>query len=162
SIRRADVVLLFFDPQEHISKVDKSLAEYVLQHYKPVIFVVNKWDLARPTPTGKFGHYIRGTLPNLDFVPIAFITALKGKNVQMLLTLAQTLHKQAGLRVGTRRLNEVLRSAIEEQAPPLRENRRPKIYFATQVATNPPTIVLFTNGPELFDPPYQRYLLRTF
>ena len=44
----------------------------------------------------------------------------------------------------------------------MRQNRRPKIYYATQVAANPPTIVLFTNGPELFDNTYQRYLLKTF
>ena len=44
----------------------------------------------------------------------------------------------------------------------MRMNRRPKIYFATQVAMHPPTIVLFTNAPELFDNTYQRYLVKTF
>ncbi len=44
----------------------------------------------------------------------------------------------------------------------MRQNRRPKIYYASQVATNPPTIVLMTNGPELIDNTYQRYLLKTF
>jgi GTP-binding protein len=44
----------------------------------------------------------------------------------------------------------------------LRQNRRPKVYYATQVAAHPPTIVLFTNGPELFDNTYQRYLVKTF
>ena len=46
------------------------------------------------------------------------------------------------------------------QEPPMRQNRRPKVYYATQVGTNPPTIVLFTNGPELFDHTYQRYLVK--
>jgi hypothetical protein len=59
-------------------------------------------------------------------------------------------------------LNRVLRHALTQQAPPLRQNRRPKIYYGTQVAANPPTIVLFTNGPELFDNTYQRYLLKNF
>ena len=44
----------------------------------------------------------------------------------------------------------------------MRQNRRPKVYYATQVAVNPPTIVLITNGPELFDPTYRRYLLKMF
>jgi GTP-binding protein len=35
------------------------------------------------------------------------------------------------------------------------------VYYATQVAIYPPTIVLFTNGPQLFDNTYQRYLLKT-
>jgi GTP-binding protein len=162
SIRRADVVLVFLDPRETISKVDKQLAEYVLEQHKPAVFVVNKWDLMLPMPTSKMGRYIRATFPNLDYVPIAFITAKTNKNVHAVLNLAQNLHKQASARIGTRELNKVLRQAVAEAAPPLRQNRRPKIYYGTQVAANPPTIVLFTNGPELFDNTYQRYLIKTF
>src|SRR5262249_43496359 len=90
------------------------------------------------------------------------ITAKSGKNVQAVLNLAQGLHKQAGARVSTGDLNRVLREALERQAPPLRQNRRPKGYYGTQGGTNPPTVVLFTNGPELFDTTYQRYLVKTF
>jgi GTP-binding protein len=162
SIRRADVVLLFFDPRVRISKVDKQLADYVLQHHKPAVFVMNKWDLMVPLPTSKMGQYLRQTFPSLDYVPIAFITANAGKNVQAVLNLAQTLYKQACNRVGTGELNKVLRQALEDSPPPLRQNRRPKVYYATQVSAQPPTIVLFTNGPELFDNTYQRYLIKTF
>ena len=162
SIRRADVVLLFLDPRVRISKVDQQLANYIFEQHKPAIFVVNKWDLMTPMPTSKFAIYVRSVFPSLDFVPIAFITATNGKNVQALLNLAQNLHKQASRRVSTGDLNKVLRQALEEQSPPMRQNRRPKIFYGTQVAANPPTIVLFTNGPELFDNTYQRYILKTF
>jgi GTP-binding protein len=162
SIRRADVVLLFLDPRVRVSKVDKQLAKYILEQYKPAILVANKWDLMAPMPTGKYAAYLRAVFPNLDYLPIAFITAQSGKNVQAVLNLAQNLHKQASRRAGTGDLNRVLRWALEQQAPPLRQNRRPKIFFGTQVASNPPTVVLFTNGPDLFDNTYQRYLLKTF
>lgn len=164
SIRRADVVLLFLDPSVRVSKVDKQLTEYVLEHNKPCIFVINKWDLIVPTGmrTGRMAEYIHATFPSLDFVPLAFITAKEGKNVQTVLNLAQNLHKQASQRVGTGDLNRVLREALEATPPPLRQNRRAKVYYATQVAANPPTIVLFTNGPELLDKTYLRYLVKTF
>jgi GTP-binding protein len=162
SVRRADVVLLFLDAPQEISKVDKQLAGYVLEQHKPAIFVVNKWDLVRPLPTGEYGDYLRATFPSLDYVPIAFITAQKNKNVQTVLNLAQNLNKQAAARVETSELNRVVRLALDQQPPPLRQNRRPKVYYATQATANPPTIVLFTNGPELFDNTYQRYLLKTF
>jgi GTPase len=163
SIRRADVVMLFLDAPETISKVDKQLSEYILEQHKPAIFVVNKWDLMKKTtPTGDMADYVRATFPSLDHVPIAFITAKSGKNVQAVLNLAQVLHKQASARVTTGELNRVLRQAIEANPPPLRQNRRAKIFYATQVAANPPTIVLFTNDPVLFDNTYLRYLLRTF
>jgi GTP-binding protein len=162
SIRRADVVLLFFDATLKVSKVDKQLADYVLEQYKPAIFVVNKWDLMTPLPTGKMADYLHATFPSLDFVPIAFITAKSGRNVHAVLNLAQNLNKQAGARVSTPDLNRVVRQALDATPPPLRQNRRPKVFYATQVDVRPPTVVLFTNGPELFDNTYRRYLLKTF
>jgi len=161
SIRRADVVLHFLDAPKKISMVDKQLAGYILENYRPAIFVVNKWDILKgKIVTGEFGAYVHQVFPSLDFVPIAFITAKDGKNVQQVLDLAQNLYKQANYRVSTGELNRVLKQAIQAQSPPIRQNRQGRVYFATQVAAAPPTIVLFTNGPELFDNTYQRYLLK--
>jgi GTP-binding protein len=162
SIRRADVVLHFLDAPKNISMVDKQLAGYVLENFKPAIFVVNKWDLLKDQlVTSDFGDYLYKTFPSLDFVPISFITAKDGKNVQSVLDLAQNLHKQAGQRVTTGDLNRVIKQAMLDQSPAIRQNRLPKVYYATQVSMYPPTIVLFTNGPKLFDRTYQRYLLKT-
>ena len=161
SIRRADVVLMFHDSVMSVSQVDKQLAGYVLEHYKPAVFVVNKWDLlVKNLSTGEFADYLRKVYPSLDYVPIAFITAKSGRNVYPVLNLAQNLQKQSGVRVGTGDLNRIIQRAVAENPPPSRMNRRPKIFFATQAAIHPPTIVVFTNSPELFDNTYQRYLLK--
>jgi GTP-binding protein len=163
SIRRADVVLLFHDSAQAVSAVDKQLAGYVLEQHKPAIFVVNKWDLlVKDLATGEFADYLRKVFPSLDYVPIAFITAKDGRNVHAVLNLAQNLFKQARARVSTGDLNRVVRQALTDNPPPMRMNRRAKVFYATQVATQPPTIVLFSNGPELFDNTYQRYLLKVF
>jgi GTP-binding protein len=162
SIRRADVVLHLFDPRAKISRVDKQLAEYVLEHKKPAVFVVNKWDLAKEKiPTEKWGDYLRKTFPMLDHVPIAFTSANTGKNVFRLLNLCQQLHKQAGKRMKTPDLNRVIRDAMTEMTAPVRNNRVPKVYYATQIGDYPPTIVMVANDPELFEPPYVRYLTKT-
>lgn len=162
SIRRADVVLHLFDPRPRISRVDKQLAEYVLEHQKPSVFVVNKWDLAKDTiPTEKWGDYLRKTFPMLDHVPIAFTSANTGKNVFRLLNLCQQLHKQAGLRIKTGDLNRVIREAMIAMTAPVRANRVPKVYYATQIAVHPPTIVMVTNNPDSFEPPYIRYLTKS-
>lgn len=163
SIRRADCVLHFLDAMEPVSVVDKQLAGYVLDEMRPAIFVINKWDLAKDRVfTGEYHEYLKTVFPSLDFVPLAFITAKDGRNVNRVVELASSLHKQASIRVGTGELNRILEHATTMSPPPMRMNRSPKIYFATQVAANPPTIVLFTNGPELFDNTYRRYLLKTF
>ncbi|MBI2825925.1 MAG: ribosome biogenesis GTPase Der [Planctomycetia bacterium] len=163
SIRRADVVFLFFDATQQISKVDKQLGDYIAQQYKPCVFVVNKWDmLAASTPTERWVKYLRDTFRTMWHVPIAFVTGQTGKNVKALLNHGQMLFKQSLERVATADLNKLVRAALEKNPPPLESNRRPKVYYATQVGTQPPTIVLFCNEPRLFKPPYQRYLLGVF
>jgi GTP-binding protein len=163
SIRRADVVLLFFDAAQRISKVDKQLCGYIADEYKPCIFVVNKWDLMVDSmPTEKWVTYLRDTFRTMWYVPIAFITGQTGKNVKAMLNHAQMLFKQARVRIATSQLNKLVRAAIEHNPPPLSQNRRPKLYYATQVGVQPPTIVLFCNNPRAISAQYQRYLLGVF
>lgn len=160
SVRRADVVLMFFDATETVSKVDKQLIGYVMEHHKPCIFVINKWDqMYGEIPTDRWVRYLRGQFPTLAYAPIAFITGQTGKNVKALLNHATMLFKQSLERISTGVLNRVLRAAIEAHQPPLYQNRRPKIYYATQVATQPPTIVLICSDPKAFGNDYRRYLL---
>ncbi len=160
SIRRADVSLVFFDASQRIGKVDKQLCSYVAENYKPCIFVVNKWDLMYgQLPTERWVTYLRDTFGTMWHVPIAFITGETGKNVKMLLNHAQMLFKQSRQRVTTGQLNALVRRAMEHAPPPLYRNRRPKIFYATQVGQQPPTIVLVCNNPKAFSPSYRRYLL---
>ncbi|MDG2408473.1 MAG: ribosome biogenesis GTPase Der [Pirellulales bacterium] len=161
SIRRADVVLMFFDASQRISKVDKQLCETIATQYKPCIFVVNKWDLnASSMLTDKWVQYLHDTFRTMPYVPIAFITAKTGKNVKTLVNHAQMLFKQSQSRASTANLNKILRSALEYNPPPLDNHHQSKIYYATQVSTCPPTIVMFCKNPKSFAAPYRRYLLR--
>jgi GTP-binding protein len=163
SVRRADVVLMFFDCTERISKVDKQLVKYVADNYKPCIFVVNKWDVMHNhIPTEKWVSYLRDTFKTMWHVPIAFVTGQTGKNVKALVNHTQMLFKQSRQRVKTGELNRLVRRALEHFPPPLFRGRRPKVYYATQVSVQPPTIVLICNNPAAFSPQYRRYLLGVF
>src|SRR5712691_1798961 len=161
SIRRSDVVFMFFDAQETISRVDKQLVDDIVSQFKPVIFVINKWDLAKEEEMSmeRWGEYLTHEFGSLRFAPIAFLTAKSGRNVKKLVNLSQSIFKQARTRVSTGELNRVVRAAVLQNRPPVRKNQVPKIYFATQVATEPPTIVCKCNNPALFDHSWQRYLL---
>jgi GTP-binding protein len=155
------VVLLFFDAMQPISKVDKQLCDYILEQHKPCIFVVNKWDLgleARMT-NEKWADYFARRFATLDYVPVAFITAKDGRNVKKLINLAQSLGKQTRERVSTGKLNKVVRAAVAANSPPTRKNQTPHILYATQVATEPPTIVIKCNDARLFGDSWKRYLL---
>jgi len=163
SVRRADLVLLFFDSSQRISKVDKQLCDYIAKQYKPCIFVVNKWDLMiGSVNTERWVSYLRDTFRTMWYVPIAFITGQAGKNVKAMLNHGQMLFKQSRSRIATSQLNKLLQTALEMNPPPDHQGRRAKIYYATQVAMQPPTIVLFCNDPRAVTAQYQRYLLGVF
>ncbi len=160
SIRRADVVLLFLDCTERISKLDKQLCQYINEEFKPLIFVVNKWDLLYgKMPTERWVRYIRDCFPTMWHAPIAFITGKTGKNVKALINHAQMLYKQSRQRVSTGELNRLVSKALERHPPPLYQNRTPKIYYAAQIGIQPPTIVLVCNEPKAFSADYRRYLV---
>ncbi len=178
SVRRADVVLLLLDAQQPIAEPDKKLAQYLIEQMKPTVIVLNKWDLVRaqvrreaddagdkaPRDTDlmeNFREYLDAELPGLAFAPAAFVTASEGKSVPALLDLSRNLHKAAMARVGTGALNRAIEEAMSERTPGGARGgrRRPKIFYATQVAVAPPHIVLFVNDPELFDESYRRFLL---
>jgi len=161
SIRRADVVLMLFDATDTISQVDEHLVEEIAAHDKPCIFVVNKWDLgleAKMT-NEKWADYLARRFASLDYVPVAFVTARDGRNVKKLINLAQALGKQTRERVSTGKLNKVVRAAVAANSPPTRKNQSPRILYATQVATEPPTIVIKCNDARLFGDSWKRYLL---
>jgi GTP-binding protein len=161
SVRRADVVLLFFDATEPIGKVDKQLADTVAEESKPVVLVVNKWDLyAGDVKQQEWVQYLRDTFRTMPWAPVEFVTAKNGRNVKAVVDTAQRLFRQSRTRVPTAKLNAILRGAIEANQPPADSRGKPvRIYYATQVETAPPTIVLSTSAPKSVSDPYRRYLL---
>jgi GTP-binding protein len=161
SIQRADVVLLMIDAAVPVSQVDKKLAASIAAEYKSCIIVVNKWDLAKRTAgTGDYQEYLTRVLPGLKYAPIAFTTASQAKNVQSVLDLAAEIFKQATTWIPTPKLNKAFTVIKEQQGGAAKRGAAvPRIYYATQVAVNPITILMFVNKPELFDDNYRRFVV---
>lgn len=161
SIRRADLVILLMDAALESGDVDQKLAAYVQKQYKPTILAVNKWDLVgeRATPAD-FGKYIGDIFPQLDFAPVACISAKDNQHVRETLRLAFSLHRQASTRLGTGQLNQAVQDIIAQRGPSSRTSQPVKVYYATQISVNPPTIVLSVNQPDLVTEEYRRFFVR--
>ena len=160
AIRRADVVLFLVDAATEISRVDKKLGDLVVAAFKPVIVVVNKWDLAQEqdaTPDN-YETYLADRLPALAFAPIACASAKTGLNADAVLTLADELAEQSRQRISTGELNRIVERAYRERTPRPKHGKIGKILYATQIEVAPPTILLFVNARSLFDAAYLRYL----
>jgi len=164
SIRRADVVAMMIDASVPVSQVDKGLAGVIAEHLKPVVLVVNKWDLAKGGTVGEdYAEYFARSFPSLSYAPISLTCATEGRNVRQTIDLAEELFAQAGARVGTGELNAAIREILELRGPSHKAGTRPpKIFYASQIATAPPTIVCFVNDLRSFDNAYRRFLLNQF
>lgn len=162
SIQRADVVLFLIDATVEVSQVDKRIARFIAEEYKSCIIVINKWDLAKEiTVTSDYEDYLTKLLPGLKYAPIAFTTATEAKNVQSVLDLAAEIFKQTTTWIPTGRLNKAFEMIKAERVGAAKRGKgsRPKIYYTTQIAANPITILMFVNRPELFDENYRRFII---
>jgi GTP-binding protein len=160
AIERADVVIFVLDVTTEISSVDKELAAWIDELSKPVVFAANKWDLGRgKMATSEFHLYLQKKLPRLQFAPIVFTVAKENKGVRKVIAIARDLRRQALARAATPELNRAIEEALRQVAPRVgRDGTKPRVYFATQTAIAPPTIVVFVNKPGLFSQHYRRYI----
>jgi len=179
SIRRADVVVMLIDGVEPVSEPDKKLAQYIAAQFKPVILVINKWDLTiakirenRKDQVDKsvndgevmeeFRKYLKEELQYVDYAPILFITAKESRHTQIVIDEAQRLFKQTNTRLTTGMLNRVVRDILSERLPSTPNGRRARVYYATQTSVAPPTVVLFVNNPAFMDEAYRRFVVNRF
>lgn len=160
AIERADVVLLMIDAVEGITAQDAHIAGYILEEWKSCVVLVNKWDaLAKDTYTMEnYTQIVRRELNFMDYVPLLFISAKTGQRVDQVLPLALRVQEERLARLSTSKINDILQKAVDYQPPPSHAGRQLKIYYGTQVRSDPPTFVLFVNDPALLHFSYMRFL----
>lgn len=149
-----------------MAEQDRILAQKISDDGRACVIVCNKWDAVvekDSTTYDKSVKYIREELTPIRWAPIVFLSAATGQRVGKIFDLVDNALKAHRKRISTAILNEVLRDAILWQQPPARRSgAQAKIYYCSQVATAPPTIVVFCNDPSLVSDNYRRYLDRKF
>ena len=160
SIRRSDVVLFLIDATQKISHVDQKLGQELQRQFKPVVLVVNKWDLAEDAASPEdFLSYLTQELRGLDYAPIVLISAQEGEGLKDMISMAFNLNAQASHRESTAQVNEVVKGILAKRGPSSRLGSQAKLYYASQVDVRPPTLALVVNKPDLFEGRYERYLM---
>lgn len=180
SITRADIVLLMLSAPEGPTRQDREIAGFILEHRKPCIILLNKWDLnetveshhfmvegemkvrkqkRREASQSEYEGYLRKVMPFLDYAPVMFVSALEGYHAQRIWKEIGRVADAARTVFTTGVLNRVIATAQERMQPPMQKGRRLKIYYVTQKSNAPvPTFVLFINQRGLWVESYGRYL----
>jgi GTP-binding protein len=160
AIERSDVALLLIDAVDGITDQDLHIAGYIMDAHKSVVLIVNKWD-ALTKDDHTMNAFLRDIRQRFDFLPeppVLFISALTGQRIHQVLETAHRVWQARFFRVPTSELNDVLRAAIQKHPAPAKGTRRLKIYFASQVAVNPPVFLFHVNDTRLVHFTYKRYL----
>lgn len=160
AIERCDVALLVIDATSGISVQDAHIAGYILESRKSTVVVVNKWDaVVKDTYTmSQYTERIRQELNFLPYVPVLFISAKSGQRVDEVLPLALRVQEERLVRLSTSQLNRILQHAQDEFPSPSHAGRSLRMYYGTQVRSDPPTFLIYVNDPKLCHFTYLRYL----
>lgn len=160
AIERCDVGLLMIDAVDNISAQDAHIAGYIKDAWKSAVVLVNKWDAIEKDnyTMQEYTKKIQNDLNFMDYVPILFISAKTGQRVEQVMPLALKVQEERLARVTTGALNRVIQEAQETHAPTSRTGNALKMYYGTQVRTDPPTFMIYCNNPKLAHFTYLRFL----
>jgi len=159
AIERCDVCLLILDSFEGLTIQERRIASHIESLGKSCILLFNKWDLMK---NFRMEHALRGireAVPFLAHCPTLFISATEKRNLHKILPMVRDVYKNRFLRIGTGELNKFIEACLQKYHPPLITGKRLRIYYLTQVETNPPKFVLFVNKPNLLTDTYKKYLI---
>ncbi len=162
AIERADICVLLLDSVEGLSVQDKRIACEIEDAGKACILFFNKWDKVKGFRMEHCQKAIKDDASFLAHCPMLFASALTGRNTEKLFEMIKTVHEHMHTRITTGQLNKFVERTIQAYSPPMLKGKRLRIYYLTQVKTDPPHFVLFVNNHELMLETYRKYLLNAF
>jgi len=160
AIDRSDVCVIVINAEDGIIEHDKHIAGYALDAGKAVVIVVNKWDLIEDKDSAikKWKQDIEAHFSFMSYAKIVFLSAKTKKRIHTLMPEVLKAYENSKKEIKTSLLNKVIMDAYELNLPPSYKGKRLKIYFSTQVKTQPPTFNIQVNSKGLVHFSYERYL----
>ncbi len=160
SIERADVAILMIDATTGITTQDAHIAGFILEEWKSCVVLVNKWDAVEKDnyTMEEYTRKIQNELNFMDFVPILFISAKTGQRVDQVLPMALRVQEERLARLTTSKINQIIHNAQDLHPHPSHAGRVVKMYYGTQVRSDPPTFMIYVNDPTMIHFSYIRYI----
>jgi GTP-binding protein len=160
SIEDSDVAVLVLDATEPAVDQDARIAQVTEEKGRPLLIVVNKWDLMRGKAKEETAREeLKYTLKWVSYAPVLYTSAKEGYRVTKVLEMAAMLHREANFRAPTPQLNRLLKHITTEHPAPFHNSTALRLYYCAQVAVAPPTFNFICNRPKDIPERYQRYIL---
>lgn len=164
SLDDAQLSLILIDATQELSHFDARLAGYAFEKQKPIILVVNKWDLIEKETNTQhiFMKKMKQNYKFLDWAPICFISAQTGSRISKLRETILEVKNNLDKKVSTNALNQFILDIQMLQPPPSVCGKKLNIKFAQQIQANIPIFLFFVNDKNLIHFSYQRYIENQF
>jgi len=159
AIELSDICCLVIDLSEGVTDQDKKIGGLIERRYKGCVIVGNKMDLIKANRK-EVEAYLRKELSFLDYAPIVLTSAIKGQGVEDILRACELVWEDYNIQHKTSFINRAVEKVLREKHPPSQKGKEVKIYYAFQESTRTPTVVVFTNDPELWRKDYLRFFQR--
>lgn len=161
ALDRADIAIIMLDATKPFSTQDQRIVGLAHDKGCGIIFVLNKWDLVKKDhkTADKYLQQVRDDFRFAQYAPVVTISAATGQRVHRILGLIDEVYEQYTRRVSTAEANAFLKQTLARRSPPQRSTRKMKFYYASQVATRPPTFMFSVNNPGLQHFSYERFLV---
>ncbi len=158
AIEAAEVAVVLVDASEPMSEQDQRVVTMVEEAGRALVLAFNKWDLVDEDRRLAMKRELERDLVRVPWAERVNISALTGRSVSRIAPALRTALESWDKRIPTGRLNGWLAEVIAATPPPVRGGKQPKVLFATQATTRPPTFVLFSSG--FLEAGYRRFLER--
>ncbi|AKI96779.1 ribosome biogenesis GTPase Der [Kosmotoga pacifica] len=160
TLERSDIVVLVIDATQGISNQDQRIAGLAEKNGKGIITVFNKVDLIDDRKMNSLLKAFELELYFIDYSPVLFTSALTGFGIDELIDKIFLVGEKIDYRIPTGLLNNLIGRFVSSTPPVGTKVKKAKIYYATQINTRPPLIMLNVNNPKLFTQSYLRGLRR--
>ena len=163
-IERTDLVCFVLDATEGMTDQDARLVGRAWEAGRGVLLLANKWDLLsgprRDVRT--FRRTLAAAHPAFASLPLLCVSARTGEGLEGFFGVLAQVERSYHAALGTPRLNQVLRAAVEAHAPPSPDGRPVRLFYVTQTHAAPPEVTVFASAPSRIPTAYQRFLRTRF
>ncbi len=158
-LQTCQVVLFLLDGEKGITHQDVTISRIISEAFRPVVVVVNKWDIhPKAAEQSRAERIVHRQLRHLNFAPVLFISAKTGLNLEEVLKTAFSVYEESCIQVPTRKVNLILQEALSKQSPPYKRGHSLKVLYGYQRVGHPPAFEIFVNQAASATPSYLRYL----
>jgi GTPase len=158
ALHKAEVAVVLIDSSEPLSEQDTRIISEVVEAGRALVIAYNKWDLLDDERRYYLEKEIDRELSRVAWAPRVNVSARTGRHMEKLVPAIDAALDGWSTRIPTSRLNAFLGRLVAEHPHPVRGGKQPRILFATQSSTRPPTFVLFASG--FLEAGYRRYIER--